>query len=66
MFSIVSIVAEMVGGGITPYHRVDVIKLLHLPGEFMTGVVQFAQVMFVVSLFYYAGSLISVLKNQVN
>ncbi len=64
MFSIVKIVAEEMGGGFNPYHRIDVIKLTDLPGQFVTILVQLAQILFGVSLFYYIISLITVLKNE--
>ena len=60
MFSIVTIVAEFVGGGIRPYHKIDPIKLLNSSNWVVTA----AEILFVVCLIYYTINLLGVLKKQ--
>jgi hypothetical protein len=62
MFSLVTVIAEFIGGGITPWHRIDVIKLTPLPG-LTASMVTGAQMLFIVSLLYYTIALLSTLKD---
>ena len=63
MFSVVTAVAEFVGGGIYPYFRIDVIRLFPNVDGF-GFVTRAAEVLFVIATFYYTVNTFLVMKKE--
>lgn len=61
MFGVVKIVAELIGGGVLPYYRVDVISLTRT-FDFVGYVTMACEVAFCLSTFYYIINSLGVLK----
>ena len=64
MFGVVRIVAEFVGGGVTPWARIDVIRLTRTWSAWSTKVVVTCEVLFILSTFYYFLNTLSMLKSM--
>ena len=62
MFGVVKIVAEFVGGGVTPWARIDVIRLTRR-WDFAGYFVFVCEVLFILSTFYYVLNTLGVLKS---
>jgi len=63
MFSLVTMVAEFVGGGVSPYYRIDVFRLF--PNlTFFGYIVTASEILFVASIFYYVVNLLTVAKKD--
>ncbi len=63
LFSLVTCVAEFVGGGIRPYYTIEVFRLFNNVSGFGT-LVAIAEILFVASIFYYIVSLLTILKKE--
>jgi hypothetical protein len=62
MFGVVKIVAEFVGGGVTPWARIDVIRLTR--NWDLAGYLVFTcEVLFILSTFYYFLNTIGLMKS---
>ena len=64
MFSTITCTAEFIGGGVYPYYRIDVFKLMDVSGSSFATLVRIAEVLFVASLFYYVINVITVMKKE--
>jgi hypothetical protein len=63
MFSLVTIVAEFIGGGVHPYYRIDVFRLF--PNLTTFGyIVTASEILFVASIFYYVVNLMAIAKKD--
>ena len=61
LFGVIKIVAEFVGGGVSPYNRIEVIRLTRVM-DFKGYVVTLCEFLFCVATFYYVLSSIVLLK----
>ena len=63
MFSIVTATAEFIGGGVTPHHRIDVIRLFtNLQG--FGYIILIAEILFACSIFYYIINIATTMKKE--
>ena len=63
MFTIVTCVAEFVGGGIQPWFRVNAIRLF-ANEDFFGTVTIIAEVFFAIATFYYIINVIASIRNE--
>ncbi|XP_040583519.2 location of vulva defective 1 [Lepeophtheirus salmonis] len=63
MFATVTCIGEFVGGGIQPYHRVEVFKLFP-DNSFFSEIISISEVLFVLATLYYTISTLTTLKKE--